>query len=216
VCPRAALAGAANVLQFGADGWHAHNTDGLGLLRDVQIGAGRPLQGQRVLLIGAGGAGAGVLGQLLQARPTSVQVANRTAETARKLVHRHLAWAAEQGVRLSTATLDATDAAYDIVINASSSSLQGAASPVPAEVFAPGALAIDLMYGPAAQPWLDWARQHGAVPRDGLGMLVEQAAEAFWLWRGVRPTTAPVLLALRQEFHQAMPQALHPALRDPG
>jgi len=215
VCPRAALAGAANVLHFAADGWQAYNTDGLGLLRDIQTGAGRPLQGQQVLLIGAGGAGAGVLGPLLQARPASVQVANRTAETAQNLVQRHQAWATEHGAKLSATTLAATDAAYDIVINASASSLQGATSPVPAAVFAPGALAIDLMYGPAAQPWLDWARLHGAVPRDGLGMLVEQAAEAFWLWRGVRPDTAPVLLALRQEFQQGMRENLRDNLREP-
>jgi shikimate dehydrogenase len=88
---------------------------------------------------------------------------------------------------------------FDVVINASSSSLAGAAVPVPGAVLRPGTLAVDLMYGAAAAPFMAWARQHGATARDGLGMLVEQAAEAFYLWRGVMPATAPVLAALRAE-----------------
>ncbi|MCU0775801.1 MAG: shikimate dehydrogenase, partial [Ideonella sp.] len=86
---------------------------------------------------------------------------------------------------------------FDVLINATASSLAGAATPVPASCLAPGALAVDLMYGPPAQGFLDWAAAAGARPRDGLGMLVEQAAEAFWVWRGVRPPTAEVLAALR-------------------
>jgi shikimate dehydrogenase len=195
---RAELAQAANVLTFDGEEIHADNSDGVGLVRDIEAGAGRPLAGQRVLLVGAGGAGAGVLGPLLQAAPAELVVVNRTDERAQDLVLRHAEVARESGVRLHTASMAAPGAGFDVVINASASSLEGAApSPVPATVLRPGTLAVDLMYGPKAQPFMDWARQHGAEPRDGLGMLVEQAAEAFELWRGVRPDTAPVMAALR-------------------
>jgi shikimate dehydrogenase len=194
---RAALAGAANVLSFGADGWSADNTDGAGLVRDIEQGAGVALAGRRLLLIGAGGAAAGVLGPLLAARPAIVVVANRSVERARALVASHATWARGLGASLTAAGLQTAGEHFDVVLNASASSLQGLASPVPASVLAPGALALDLMYGRAAEPFLDWARAAGANARDGLGMLVEQAAEAFYLWRGVRPRTAPVLQALQ-------------------
>ena len=197
---RAQLAGAANVLKLDRGGWEADNTDGIGLLRDIEQGAGVSLAGRRVLLVGAGGAGAGVLGPLLTARPTALVVVNRTASRAQALVERHATVARGLGVALSARVLGDAGAAYDVVLNASASSLQGAPSPVPEQVLKPGALALDLMYGPAATPFLDWARAAGAQPRDGLGMLVEQAAEAFFFWRGVRPQTAPVLAALRAEL----------------
>jgi shikimate dehydrogenase len=197
VTPRAALAGAANVLRFDAGGWLADNTDGAGLVRDIEAGADFQIANRRVLLVGAGGAAAGVMGPLLAARPALLVVCNRSPDKAAALVARHAGLAQGHGTRLSAAALSDPGLAFDLVINASSSSLQGAASPVPASVFAPQALAVDLMYGPAAQAWLTWAQAHGATPRDGLGMLVEQAAEAFELWRGVRPLTAPVLQALR-------------------
>ena len=200
VSARARLAGAANVLKLDPDGWQADNTDGIGLLRDIEQGAGVALAGRRVLLVGAGGAGAGVLGPLLLARPAELVVVNRTADKAQALVERHAAVAREQGVALSARPLDNAGTAYDVLLNASASSLQGAPSPVSPAVLKPGALALDLMYGPAALPFLDWARQAGAVPRDGLGMLVEQAAEAFHFWRGVRPQTAPVLAAVRADL----------------
>lgn len=195
---RATLAGAANVLRFDADGWLADNTDGVGLVRDIEHNAGLALAGQRVLLVGAGGAAAGALGPLLAARPASVSVANRTADKAQALVARHAAWAHQHGVALSAAMLHAPGEDYDVVINASASSLHGAASPVSARTIRSGTLVVDLMYGPAAEPFQAWARAAGGRTRDGLGMLVEQAAEAFALWRGVRPDTAPVLQALRQ------------------
>ena len=194
---RARLAGAANTLRFDADGCFADNTDGAGLLRDVEGSANFKLAGRRVLLIGAGGAAAGVLGPLLQAQPSQLVLANRTVGKAQALVDTHAAAAA--GVALSAAELHAPGTAFDLVINASASSLQGAASPVSTSTLAPGALAVDLMYGAAAAPFLAWARAAGADARDGLGMLVEQAAEAFFVWRGVRPQTAPVLAALRAE-----------------
>lgn len=198
--PRAQLAGAANVLKLDAQGWWADNSDGVGLVRDIEQGAGRPLLGLRVLLVGAGGAGAGVLGPLLGACPAQVVVANRSVDKARQLVQRHADWAQEHGVQLTATGLDAPGLGFEVVLNASSASLQGAPSPVGPAVIRAGTLAVDLMYGPAAQPFLAWAQSLGAEPRDGLGMLVEQAAEAFYFWRGVRPQTTPVLAALRTEI----------------
>ncbi|MEN9628433.1 MAG: shikimate dehydrogenase AroE, partial [Pseudomonadota bacterium] len=200
VTERATLAAAANILSFRPDGWLADNTDGVGLLRDIELHAGWPLAGQRVLLVGAGGAAAGVLGPLLQARPAEVVVVNRSPERGEALAKRHQALAAEHGVRLLTAGIDRPGHAFDVVINATASSLQAAGVPVPVQVLRPGCLAMDLMYGPASRGFLDWAEAAGAVGRDGLGMLVEQAAEAFRIWRGVRPDGAPVLQALRQHL----------------
>ena len=194
---RAVLAAAANTLSFREDGWHADNTDGVGLVRDIEANAGVALAGQQVLLVGAGGAGAGVLGPLIAARPARVVVVNRTEGKAAALAQRHADWARRHGVDVSVSTLAAPGSGFGVVLNASASSLAGQESPVPASVLAPGALAVDLMYGPAAAPFLAWAQAAGAVPRDGLGMLVEQAAEAFFIWRGVRPLTLPVLRALR-------------------
>ncbi len=200
VSERAALAGAANTLRFDAGGWSADNTDGVGLIRDIEQGAGWDLAGQQVLLVGAGGAGAGVLGPLLQARPRRVVLANRTRATADALVQRHASLAQACGCTLEARGLDEPGTRFQVLVNASTSSLQGAGSPVPHTALAPDALVVDLMYGPAAEPFLAWARSHGAHARDGLGMLVEQAAEAFLFWRGVRPQTPPVLRALRAEL----------------
>lgn len=202
---RAALAQAANVLRFDSDGWTADNTDGRGLVTDIEVNAGVALAGRRVLLVGAGGAAAGVLGPLLETRPAEVVVVNRTAANAQALVERHLPLAALQGSPLHAAGLADPGRHFDVVINASASSMQGAEVPVPATALAAGALAIDLMYGPAAAAFLAWAERHGARGRDGLGMLVEQAALAFELWRGVRPLTAPVLQALRERLQQPAP-----------
>lgn len=194
---RAALARAANVLSFEPDGWAADNTDGVGLQRDIERNAGVALAGRRVLLIGAGGAAAGVLGPLIAAGPAAVVVTNRTADKARALVQRHAAWAKRHGVALDVAALEEPGRGFDVVVNSTASSLAGSGVPVPASVLREGALAVDLMYGPAADDFVAWAEAHGAHGRDGLGMLVEQAAEAFFVWRGVRPDTAPVLAALR-------------------
>ncbi len=203
---RAELAQAANTLRFdGADpaGWLADNTDGIGLVRDITVNAGVPLQGQRVLLLGAGGASAGVLGPLIEAGPAEVVMANRTVAKAQAIVDRHQAWAARHGVTLRASSLDAPGEAFDVFINGTAASLGGQGVPVSAAVLRPGTLAMDMMYGAAARPFLDWARAHGAVGRDGLGMLVEQAAAAFALWRGVQPDTGPVLARLRQEVDAA-------------
>ncbi len=202
ITPRAQLAQAANTLRIEADAdglpaWTADNTDGVGLVRDLQDHAGFQLAGQRVLLIGAGGAAAGVLGPLIQTGCAAITVANRTLTRAQTLLQRHQAWSQQHQVRLQATGLDDCGTGFDLVINSSASSLGSGPVPVHASVLRPGALAVDLMYGPAAQPFLAWAAQHGATGRDGLGMLVEQAAESFLLWRGVRPGTAPVLAALR-------------------
>lgn len=197
VTPRADLARACNVLRFDAAGLFADNTDGIGLVLDLTVHGGCDLAGRDLLLLGAGGASAGVLGPLIDARPRRVVVANRSVDKAQALVQRHAALAAQRGVELTASTLDATGSGFDVVINGTASSLAGAGVPVSARVLQPGAVALDMMYGPAAQGFMQWAREHGAHARDGLGMLVEQAAEAFALWRGVRPESASVLAALR-------------------
>lgn len=197
---RARMAGAANILSFEPDGWLADNTDGSGLRRDIEHNAQWPLTGRRVLLVGAGGAAAGVLGPLLQGVPQQVVVVNRRPERAQWLADRHKLMAQTAGVDLSTAPIEQPGTGFDLVINATASSLQAAPIPVPAAVLGRDALAIDLMYGAAARGFLDWADRHGAQGRDGLGMLVEQAAEAFFVWRGIRPAGAPVLKALRHQL----------------
>ncbi|HEX6708182.1 MAG TPA: shikimate dehydrogenase [Albitalea sp.] len=202
---RAALAQAANTLRFDADGWYADNTDGAGLVRDIERHAGRPLAGVRMLMIGAGGAAAGALGPLIEARPAELVLVNRTPEKAQALLDRHRGLAAAHGVSVAAAPLTDAGQAYDIVVNASASSMGGQASPVGAQVLRPGALVLDMMYGPAARDFIAWADAHGAVGRDGLGMLVEQAAEAFWVWRGVRPDAAPVLAALQERLRRPGP-----------
>ena len=198
---RAALAQAANVLSFDAEGWRADNTDGIGLVRDIEANADVPLRAKRLLLIGAGGGAAGVLGPLLNARPAEIVVANRTLDKAQRLVERHQSVSA--GAVLHASTLTECGEGFDVVINATASSLQGGAIPVSHRVLRPGALALDMMYGPPARGFLDWAAAHGALGRDGLGMLVEQAGAAFELWRGQRPDTASVLTALRSRLAQA-------------
>ena len=194
---RVLLAGAANTLSFSSGAIVADNTDGLGLVADITRNAGFEIAGRDVLLLGAGGAGAGALGPLLACGPRQVVVANRTLAKAQALVAAHASLAAQHGCQLQASTPQALVSDFDLLINASASSLAGAEVPVAASVLRPGALAYDMMYGTAAQGFLDWASTHGAQGRDGLGMLVEQAAEAFAIWRGVRPPSAPVLAELR-------------------
>ena len=197
---RAALAGACNTLRFDGEAVIGDNTDGIGLVNDLQRNAGVELAGRDLLLVGAGGAAAGVLGPLLEARPRRIVVANRTPDKARALVAGHATLATANEVALQPCALDGIDGRFDVVINATASSLGGTEVPVAPSVLLPGALACDLMYGPAAQGFLAWAARHGATGRDGLGMLVEQAAEAFLFWRGVRPPSAQVLAELRAEL----------------
>lgn len=202
---RADLAQAANTLGFPSTDpatWWADNTDGIGLVRDITNNAHTPIAGTRILLGGAGGASAGVLGPLIEQRPNSICVINRTWSKADELVINHSDWARQHGVQLTAQSLDDLNSAppaqpFDLIINGTAASLSGSHLYLPTACLRPGTLVVDMMYGPKAEPFLHWAQAHGAVPRDGLGMLVEQAAEAFFLWRGVRPDTAPVLQALR-------------------
>jgi shikimate dehydrogenase len=195
--PRAQLAGACNTLRFDGDSVLADNTDGVGLVNDIQANAGVKLAGKDVLLIGAGGAASGVLGPLIEAGPRRVVVANRTQGKADVLVQRHAELAARHGVQLCAPELALVQGSFEVVVNATASSMTGGGIPVSERVLERRALAVDMMYGPAAQGFMAWAQEHGAVARDGLGMLVEQAAEAFLVWRGVRPPSAQVLAELR-------------------
>ncbi|HEX5285626.1 MAG TPA: shikimate dehydrogenase [Polaromonas sp.] len=198
---RAQLAEAANTLVLGGGTVHADNTDGVGLVNDIQNNAGVALSGRDVLLIGAGGAGAGVLGPLLAAGPRRLVLVNRTRASADALMQRHKAHPSLQSVlqktELLVQDLHGIKGSFDVIINASASSLAGAEVPVAGHIMKPGALAYDMMYGPAAAAFMTWASEHGANPRDGLGMLVEQAAESFALWRKVRPPSAQVLQEMR-------------------
>jgi len=197
---RARRAEAVNTIVFESDGWFGDNTDGAGLVRDIELNAGVPLQGKRVLLLGAGGAAAGALDPLLAARPAALVVANRTPARAQAMIERFAAGAARLDVPLSVAaSLEAPGTDFDVLVNATAASLQAAVPPLPAGTLRPGALALDMMYGAATLPFLRWARTQGAVARDGLGMLVEQASEAFLVWMGQRPATFQVLAELRRE-----------------
>lgn len=197
---RAQRAGAANFLIWRIDHWYCDNTDGAGLVRDIETNLGASLRDARVLLLGAGGAARGVLGPLLLREPNSVVVTNRTHERAVELASMY---APDHPV--TAVTPDALMQAgmqFDIVINATSSSLSGALPlPEQANVFARGALAYDMMYGKQPTVFMKWAQSHGAARvSDGLGMLVEQAAESYVQWRGALPPAAPVIAMLRAEL----------------
>lgn len=191
---RAGAAGAVNTLVFSEAGVYGDNTDGAGLVADVVGNLGCDLAGKRILLMGAGGAARGVILPLLEQAPAELFIANRTAAKACDLAAQ-MATPAYAG-KLSGGGYEEVSGAFDLVINATAASLAGELPPLAAEVFALGALAYDMMYG-RETPFLDFAGAAGARCADGLGMLVEQAAEAFYLWRGVRPHTAPVIAALR-------------------
>ena len=189
---RAQAAKAVNTLKFDDDTIFGDNTDGMGLVRDIENNLGFPLKGLRVLLMGAGGATYGAVLPLLDAG-VELSVVNRTLDKARQLGK---AFAARGRIAVfGYADLDGKT--FDCVINATSSGLSGEMPPLPRGIFASGALAYDMMYG-RETPFMKFAREQGAaIVSDGLGMLVEQAAESFFIWRGVRPATAPVIAVLR-------------------
>ena len=190
---RAQDAGAVNTLIFTPQGIIGDNTDGIGLVRDITENLGVSIKGKRVLLIGAGGASEGVLHPLLEAQPELLIITNRTLDKAINMVKRVEARGEMLYVSVDAYAFDdLADQQFDIVINATSAGLTDSQLPLPASVFAPGALAYDMMYG-RVTPFMAFAHQNGANVFDGLGMLIEQAAEAFYLWRGVRPDTAPVI-----------------------
>lgn len=188
---RAELAHAVNTLHFLTDGTVlGDTTDGVGLVRDIVSNLGIPLKGKRILLMGAGGAARGVIQPLLDEHPASLFVVNRTAGKALALCETF------SGIKAGGYD-DLSDLSFDVVINATASSLNNALPPLPETLFSPGALAYDMMYG-RETPFMQFSRVHGAaVVADGLGMLIEQAAESFFIWRGVRPETAPVMARFR-------------------
>lgn len=193
---RAQLAGAANAMKFEGGQVLAENFDGVGLVRDVVHNLGRPLRGQRVLLLGAGGAARGALLPFLAEQPAQLVIANRTVEKAQELAE--IAVAAGNGGAVRGCGYAAlAGAQFDIVFNATSASLRAELPAVPATVFAAGALAYELAYGKGLTPFLRLAQGAGVAQlADGVGMLAEQAAEAFAWWRGVRPGTADVIRQL--------------------
>jgi len=198
--PRAQAAGAVNTLSFSGSEIFGDNTDGAGLVRDITQNLGRNLAGQRILLLGAGGAARGVVMPLLLENPARLVIANRTAQKAAQLAAE---FARLPGCALPLkpegcgfAELTFRDV-FDIVINATSAGLQGSDLAIPDSLFAPDALAYEMVYG-RETPFMAQARRNDAHVADGLGMLVEQAAEAFLLWRGIRPDTAPLLHELKE------------------
>jgi shikimate dehydrogenase len=191
--PRAQRAGAVNTLAFNDDGIFGDNTDGAGLVADLTRNLRRQLAGKRILLLGAGGAARGVIEPLLEQQPAAFVIANRTVSRAQELAEQFDAMS-HRG--LTACSFDAADTVFDLVINATAASLAGELPPLSPNIFTAQTLAYDMMYG-RDTPFLAFARNHGAATADGLGMLVEQAAEAFYLWRGVRPDTAPVIASLR-------------------
>ena len=193
---RAQVAGAANFLALRSGRIEADNTDGAGLIADLARNLGARLSGSRILLIGAGGAARGVIAPLLAEGPARMVIANRTAERARELARHFQPLGPIEAVALDSIP----DENFDLVLNATSSSTHGETLPLPQRLFASRSLAYDMAYGPAARSFLERARSHGMNASDGLGMLVEQAAESFRLWRGKRPETAEVLAHLRSRL----------------
>jgi len=202
--PRAQAAGAVNTLRFGGEAVFGDNTDGVGLVRDIQERLGFPLEGKRVLLAGAGGAARGALLPMLQGGVASIVIANRTVTRAADLAR----LSGDQ--RVSACGFDGLanagpgDAPFDLIVNATSTGLEDAAPPIPTAAYRGLGLAYDMVYGARPTPFMRRAAELGcARVSDGLGMLVEQAAESFFVWRGVRPQTGAVLTRLRAEIGTA-------------
>lgn len=193
VSERGRLAGAVNTLKFEGDRILADNFDGVGLVSDIQRNLGFAIEGRRVLIMGAGGAVRGALLPILQARPALVVVANRTVSRATALGEQF----ARFGNLVTGGYPDLVDQSFDLVVNATSASMRGELPPVTRAAFAPACVAYDLVYGRGLTPFLALARDAKAGGlADGVGMLVEQAAEGFAWWRGVRPSTRPVIDSL--------------------
>lgn len=187
---RAQAAGAVNTLSFKSGKIKGDNTDGTGLINDIQDNLHHTLQGKRILLLGAGGAAQGVLLPLINVKPASITIANRSLDKAQNMVEKFA------HSMLSASSFEALSGSFDVIINATSTGLSDSVLPIPYTVFSKNCLAYEMMYG-RETPFMAQARANGAQVADGLGMLVEQAAEAFYIWRGVRPQTAPVIAQLR-------------------
>jgi len=195
--PRATRAGAVNVINFRSDGGiYGDNTDGVGLVRDLARNLGVNIAGKSVLVLGAGGAVRGVLEPVLSEHPAKVVIANRTLEKAVELAGIFGSLGDIVACRLDRL---ASLPAFDLVINGTAASLQGQALDLPGPIVR-NAVCYDMMYGKAPTPFMVWAMLQGAsAAHDGLGMLVEQAAESFYIWRGVRPRSQPVIQTLRND-----------------
>jgi len=192
---RAATAGAVNTLTFREGEIHGDNTDGIGLLRDLWVNQSVAIEGSNILILGAGGATRGIVGPLLEMEPASLRIANRTLDKANALVERF-----ERFGPVSACGFDLVpvEERYDLIINATSAGVTGETPPYPAAAVSPKTFCYDLSYGLKPTPFSEWAREHGAMKSImGWGMLVEQAAESFRIWRGVRPDTAPVLRQMK-------------------
>ncbi len=199
--PCAELAGAVNTIVVRKDGTLlGDNTDGTGLVRDIRDNLKLPLAGKNILILGAGGAVRGVLGPILEEKPASVTIANRTPARAQELADAFEDLGTVDGCGFD----DLDGSSFDIVINGTSASLKGEVPPLPDALLAKGALCYDMMYGAAPTAFMAWADDHNSTHiADGLGMLVEQAAESFLIWRGVKPQTAPVINAVRESLSAA-------------
>lgn len=195
--PRAERAGAVNTIVFSPDASYGDNTDGVGLVRDLTANYHVALKASRILLLGAGGACRGVIEPLLAEHPAHVAIVNRTPSKALELA---LAFA-DLGAIEALSYDDLADIQFDLIINATSASLKGELPPLPSTVLVQGGGCYDMMYGASPTVFTQWAKANGASKAmDGLGMLVEQAAESFFLWRNVRPQTAPVMANLREQM----------------
>ncbi|PLZ01640.1 shikimate dehydrogenase [Burkholderia sp. WAC0059] len=199
--PRAAAAGAVNTLRFDADGIYGDNTDGVGLVRDIEANLGVALAGKRILLLGAGGAARGVVLPMLERAPRGLAIVNRTAAKAEALVAQFADAARAAHCALTGGGPQTVEPRpYDVIVNATAGSLDAALPECDDRAFGAGTLAYDMMYGAQPTVFMRHAQSLGARAADGLGMLVEQAAESFEVWRGVRPDSAPVLAALRAQL----------------
>ena len=197
--PRAQAAGASNTLSFIEGDIIGDNTDGAGLVGDIVRNARVQIAGKRILLLGAGGAARGVVLPLLHEHPQQIVIANRSPAGADALAAQ-FAPHAEHGQQVSSCGFEEVDGPFDIVINGTSASLAAAMPPVPAKAFCTETLALDMMYARQPSLFIQFAASHGATARDGLGMLVEQAAEAYFVWRGVRPATGAILEQMRSSL----------------
>ena len=192
---RAKLAGAVNCLSFNGDRIEADNFDGVGLVRDIQHNLRCPLKGRRVLMLGAGGAARGAIPAFLEQRPAEFVLVNRTVEKAEALRDRFASYGAFEAIGYEA--LANRRGVFDLVVNATSASLTGALPPIDASAFTGAALAYELAYGKGLTPFLRLSKEAGVEHlADGVGMLVEQAAEAFIWWRGVRPDTSAMIKSL--------------------
>ncbi|RTZ72036.1 MAG: shikimate dehydrogenase [Gammaproteobacteria bacterium] len=195
---RARVAGAVNTLVLQPDGnLLGDNTDGVGLVRDLVQNHGFDFRGKRVLLLGAGGASRGVVRPLLEQHPALLVIANRTAEKARALADE----LRDEGVEVKGCGLDELPGMqFDLIINGTAAGLKGQVPHIPDDCLAPGGWVYDMMYASEPTAFVRWGQAHGAEKAlDGLGMLVEQAAESFRLWRGVKPETREIIDALRSD-----------------